>query len=969
VFIRANVAEPVAFHLARHADTAWTEVIRPWLEQGRGRLERALVVVPTRGQAQALKQRCLEEKIALLGVEFLTPNLARKKWLSLGLDAAGEAGASLARPALGREFLRLGLRALLARRLTGAAPAGIWRSLASDPDGALDAFSDLLRAGGGPAQFPRPELRELFSELEAWVDRHGFALAERQAVAAAALPASGLIPGRILVAGLGAECWNEFWNVAALVRHGGEVCVVLPEPEFSGRGAADETWVEAWESFLGVNPVPLDVPEPAGCGAVAELWTGGGGSAEPAGVLVGRTRGDEMVLVADKVAELLGAGARNIAVVLPRADAAHQRLGGLLAERGVPFADLLESAGAPPIDVQLQHGLLAFHARGGRLEELLALWPMLRALGIVNEPPGAVRKLAERLYDEFLTHALAAYQQRLAADSGPVARELRKVAAILLPAWDPELTLADAVVHFERMCAACHAALPVGWEALPAFAITARERLPLAAVVELLQSLLPAGAPDPTARGRGRFAPVTLTTLRRAAGVGWSHAIMVEANAGVWPRRAEPGVWLSDESRAALASRGGVAAGLLTAAEQGALERDLAARLARDTRDGMIFSASLFDEADPELRLAPNVWLERVLVRAGGVVAEHGLEDGFACLAQRTAAAADAPGDLAAWTNVWRGRRDPAAAFDEYFFSGPPAEVRPGALSARRIERGISDPVELWFEDVLHAHRVEWRPLERHRQRALGQLAHRVLAAALRGDAAGGIFLRCPEEPAARARLAEELGGLRGGWPADRYWDSFAAELAERAGALLGRFYQVKGGPFLALEAVLPEGATIALGPERLGLRGRMDAVRLDRPEWGGARVDVIDFKTGTDLLLTPVRLAKGHALQLGLYLSAVESLGTAGGAVWMLKAEADPSGVTSAELPEALAPSLQRLRRHLDTGCFGALTPDRDDYTRGYDWPLACVPVPAAVLGRKFAATFGETAAGADGETEADDE
>ena len=924
------------------------------------------MVVPTRGQAQALKQRCLEESIALLGVEFLTPNLARKKWLTLGLPAGTTEAGLLARPALGREFLRLGLRTLVARRLSAPDVAGIWRSLASDPDGALDAFGDLLRAGCGPAQFARPELREVFSELEAWVAKRGFALAERQALAAAQAPGTGLIPGRILVAGLGPESWNDFWNVAALLRHGGEICVVLPEPEFSSRGAADEKWVEAWEAFLGVTPVPLDAPEPVDCGAVGELWTGGDGSAAGAEVIAGRTRADEMVMVADRIATLLGAGARNIGVVFPRVDAAHEQLAALLAERGVGFADLLESPGAPPIDVQLQHGLLAFHARGGRLEEMLALWPLLRALGMVNEPPGAARKLAERLYDDFLTHALSAYQTRLAADSGPVARELKRAAEILLPAWQAELTLADAVVHFERMCAACHVALPAGWDALPAFAIASRESLPLAAVVELLQALLPEGAPDPAARGRGKFAPVTLTTLRRATGVAWSHVILVESNAGVWPRRAEPGVWLTDESRIALAGRGGVAAGLLTAAEQSSLERDLCARLARDTRGGIIFSAALFDEADPELLLAPNVWLERVLVRSGGLVDEQGLEKGFALLARRTAGKS-AAGEVTAWTAVWRSRRDPAAAFDEFFFSGPAAQVRPATLSARRIERGLGDPVELWFEDVLNVRRVEWRPLERHRQRALGQLAHRVLAAALRGESAGGIFVRRPGEAVARARLAEELAGLRGGWPGDRYWESFAAELAERAGALLGRFYELKGGPFLALEAVLPLGATIPVGAERLGLRGRMDAVLLDRPEWGGAQVDVIDFKTGADKPLTAERLAKGHSLQLGLYLAAVESLGAAGGRVWMLKSDAAPAGVASAQLPEALAPSLERLRLHLESGRFGALTADRDAYTHGYDWPLACAPVPAAVLAKKFAVTFG--AADATPSEEAGDE
>ena len=91
----------LALHLARHAETAWSAVIRPWLQAGAGRLDAAHVIVPTRGQAHALKQRCLREGVALLGVEFLTPGLARHKWRPPALAK---------RPTIGRELLLLGLR-------------------------------------------------------------------------------------------------------------------------------------------------------------------------------------------------------------------------------------------------------------------------------------------------------------------------------------------------------------------------------------------------------------------------------------------------------------------------------------------------------------------------------------------------------------------------------------------------------------------------------------------------------------------------------------------------------------------------------------------------------------------------------------------------------------------------------------------------------------------------------------------
>jgi len=126
---------------------------------------------------------------------------------------------------------------------------------------------------------------------------------------------------------------------------------------------------------LGVEPGLLEPAEARPGAAVAQLWTGERGDAAPATLLVGHTRADEMQLVADEIARRLAAGPGNLAVIFPRADAAHLRLARLLTERGLPFNDLLETAGPVGADAQLQRALLAFYERGARLEELLALWP------------------------------------------------------------------------------------------------------------------------------------------------------------------------------------------------------------------------------------------------------------------------------------------------------------------------------------------------------------------------------------------------------------------------------------------------------------------------------------------------------------------------------------------------------------------------------------------------------------------
>ena len=946
----ASAPPRLALHLARHADTAWREVIRPWLEAGRGRLERAHVIVPTRGQAQALKQRCLREGLALLGVEFLTPGLARKKW-------AAPAGGGP--PTMGRELLLLGLHTRVARRLAGLTPAnaewGFWQSLQSDPERALDDFDELLKAGFRAQDFPLPQLRDVFVELTAWVEARGYALAACVAETAGLTPVAAGEPrigGRVLVCGLGPEMWGEFFNVAAFVRRCDEITAVLPEPAFRGRAELDEKWIALGSGLLGVEAQPIDATEPAeSCEAVGARWGRGAAAAGPVRVLVGRTRGDEMRLVAGEIAALLAAGAENIAVVFPHSDPAHLALARLLAERGVDFVDLLETAGPPPLDVQVQRALLAFYERGGRIEEFLALWPLLRATGAVTLSLADARRATERSFDARQTHQVAVHR----ADWEQDAPELARVAGLLLPAWPAEITLGDALKKFRAVGAALDLEEPEGWGPLDALAARETGSLPGKVVLDALGSFLPEKFPVTAAPGRGSFARVTLGTWRRMEGVAWSHLILVESNAGIWPPRRDPSWWLTDEQRTELNLKGRFSLGLFTSEDRAALERAGYQGLARDTRQEVIFTAALFSESEPEVKLAPNAWLERVIWAQGRAAEAGGLEAAFDRLAVELPPVV-ATADVAAWNEVWHGRRDAARPFDEYFFAGDPGLITPEKLSAKRVERGVQDPAELWFEAVLGTRRVAWEPLARTRRKALGQQAHLLLAAALRSTEVTKGFGEMPPPAEALERLGAALAARRGLWPADRYWDSFHAELAQICAALLANVYALDAGRDVATEAWLPAPAEVARGAWRLPVEGRMDLVRLDRPQWRGAHVDIVDFKTGGDLDLSVERMARsGASLQLGVYLAGARSLGAASGRVWMLKPEPGESAMIDfGGLDEALT-KLDWLAAAMARGVYGALTKDRSDYAPpGYWWPLASTPVRHAVLAAKFAATFG---------------
>ena len=955
-------------HMVRDWGSAWGTLVQPWLQAPAG-LRRDYVLVPTRGQAHALKLRCVREGVPLLGVEFLTPNLAREKWHSL---------APPARPSLGRELLLLNLRTLLAERQAPLQPEdhawGLWQSLRSDPEGALNAFDELLAAGGAAEDFPLPPLRSLFAELEQRVAAAGYDLApriHRSAALAALDPSADRLDGRLLIYGFSAENQREFPVLAGLARRSPDLRMLVPEPTFTGQGA-DERWIELWEKILGIEATPAESPETLLAGqAVADVWgTGAPVAAVPAEILIGTTRHDEMQLLAARLEQLLAGGADNVAVVFPLADAAHHQLVHLLAARGLPFNDLVGLVGTPSVDVRLQHALVSFLARGARLEELLALWPLLHALSFTTLATGEARDVVGRVFDETQTHALAANLTILAASTRPEWREVTRIARLLPPPWPDRLPLARALEEFAGLCTRFRQAVPEAWLALRAYTERDQREFSAAAILTLLATSLRTQGAVTDAPGRGLFAPLTLTTRRRAAALEWSHLFLVEANAGVWPAREESVCWLTDEARLAFeAARGRPPGGLLTAEDRAILERTGYADLARQTSGSVAFTAARYAEDEPELPLAPNAWLERVLLHRPAGAGGGSIEQQFAALVRSAPSRSSAAPDptLAHWNAVHRSRRDPSAAFNDWFLSADPAAVRPERVAARLLERAVSDPAELWFEGVLRVHRAEWEPLQRARHKALGSLAHRLLAAALRGRPAGPVFMERPEPGVALTQLAEALASMRAVWPQDRYWDSFAAELSGIATALLAKVERMDRARFVGVEVRVPEGTALALGGGggKLTLSGRMDLVLLDRPEWAGAEAEIVDFKTGSDQLLTAVRMARGASLQLGLYLAAARTLGVATARVWLLKPDAsEPSGISLGELDAALAAPLTQLGRHLTTGHYGALTPDRTEYSHGFEWPLACPPVPHAVLAEKFARTFGS----APGETEASD-
>ena len=937
------------------AGELWARGVRPWVEAGRGRLEQSYIVLPTRGQVQGLKQRCVEDGLPLLGIEFLTPGLARRKWLA--------ARAEPPRSAMGRELLLLGLRRLIAERLSAADQGteswGYWQSLQSDAERVLDDWDTLLRSGHSAADFKSPALQDLFADLDKWIESSGYQHAAKQD-RLLSLPVDQKLTrlaDRVLVAGLGPEMGGEFYAVAGLVRRSGSAEVWLPEPDFSGGTVrVQEQWVERWQQMLGVETQPSSDDDPElGMERVSDLWARDLETLpdlQAVDLDVGETRGDEMKQVAARVGGWLQGGATRVGVVVPMSNAGHQQLRLELAAADIPFVDLLEVNGPPPLDVRLQAAILRYHAEGARIEDLMELWPRLLASGATTLSQRKLRSIVERSFVECHRHEVAAHISLWPRGE----TELVRVVEALGEAWPREITLAKAVDHFRTACERLDVGDTEGIQTLDTLGLTDQSEFPRAVIAEGISSILPDKINAQDGVKALGFARVVIGSWRRLVGTEWTHLIWTQSNATVWPMAPMESPWWPEADRINLREKLGSDAGLMTAADQREVEQVGWRRLVRDTKNVVAFSAARFEESTPETLLAPNGWLERLLMAKGWVTKAGGVAEAMEQISQARVMTPIESDDVGAWLRIDQDRRDPARKFNAWFHGSQQELLKPKRVSPRLIERGVQDPAELWYEGVLGARRIDRDALQRERSRALGLKAHELVAYALQPDqevSAG--FGPMPVQKQAQDKLSTAFEEWRSKQEKDRYWRSFSDELEAISKGLIDNLFTIDAGEFVATEMWLRDGAVLELPKHKIPLIGRMDLVRSDRPEWLGASIDIVDFKTGGDIAMSARKMgASGRSLQLGIYLQAAINAGAKSGRVWMVKSgEGELSVLGHEELDTALA-QLAWLDEALTQGTYGALTGDRSAYSMAdYDWPRACRPISEVILKRKFDLTF----------------
>jgi hypothetical protein len=955
--------------LTQDWNAAWHLVVKPWLTES-DQVTTGTVVVPTRGQARAMRSRMATEGIATIGVRFITPGLIRAP--VRGNHVAG-------RELPDRAVLEFGLKQALTDMQLGYGLSdeeeGLAQSLLSRPGDPINDWEDLLRSGLDEGSFPHPLVRRVFKRLRSWLKRSGFQVPyEDEVQSFRAGNADSTSGERVLFYGFPAGYRPEWPNLSLYCREAERVVSVVPYPSFAGK-PIEEQWVELWEEMTGCEAVSLPDQEERENGALARSWAlnlpeeSGSPAHDGVRLLVGRDPEAEMVRVFNQVVNWLSEDSCQIAVVFPVGSPSVADLSRRLAEARVRFCDEISTTGAPAHEVWLIRALLTYQRAGCSLESLWDLARLLRVSGQIGLTAGESRGWIEQVFDACQSHrvadALELPEISRYRGSDEMTRLVRDVGF-----WPESLAVGAAIDRVSRCVEKWGIESQIRRGSLEHLRPGDDREYPRESVIDLLMASLPERAPR---RGltRDDFAPVVLTTRKRARSLVWSHVVFAGSNAEDWPSPPEETYWLSDLARRELNRRLEDSLQLSLTEDASILERLDCLDLCNNVVGEIAFAACLQANDGSEGEPTPHPWLERILLHrarsqgngSGGIERTVDVfEDGWRNLSQCLPSTFTLTAGLEEWLSTWTRRRDAEAPFDGFFYCTETGGLEGRRWAARLLERGFSDPIILWYEGVLRLNPVSEKPLERSRRKELGLLVHRLLAQALRGDHHPGSIHPAPPPEVCRNRLGQLLESWRSRRPRDAYWESFHLELSSLVFGLFDSVAREIEDSYLAVEYPLPGDTTLPTAHGELRISGRLDLAILDRPEWNGASARVIDFKTGSDKPLDAGKMGRlGQSLQLGVYLQSALALGARSASVEMIGISRERSPViTDGELPR-IQVAFDFLGAMVHTGKFGQLTADRTRFQRVFETPLAVVPIPAAVLQKKFQVTFSDKSGDAD--------
>jgi len=929
-----------------------------------------IVVTPSSVISYEIKERWVAECAGGVGVHFWTPGDLRQYLMRLHFP--GQTVAS-------REVLHL----LLSQSAEACGGRGVAASVAVDSAGLMRALDDLAAAGWEWDELPGgSDVRAVVAEFRRRLGDSGFWMAQGCDWALAKATATGgAAPARaLLLHGFTGANWSLWPLLLAGVRSADDVVVTLACPRRQAE-RVDQIWISSWEEHLGLGVQELEVgSRPCPFGSLAECLEAGDLVARGLGAAVpefeiGEDAAAEARAITGRVMEWLGSveGGR-LAVVFPRAGVLSREVGSLLGALGVPHDDMLGFPAGHQPDESAWREWLGLQAdwTAVRLAHLLAKCPQ-GPWAAAAAGAGLMDRL-ERMMGTTLADDLDVLRAALGASRH--GRDREALASLDGVVRVPELGPFDGLV-----AAAVDALDRLGWRARAA-ALRSRAR-PLAGRIQgevrrrhflgWAEAALGASGRERGAGGREPYARVHLVLAREAEAQSWDRVILAGMNEGEWPRVTQAGPFLPEAARTVLNRRAVIVGSQGEGHEAVVQGRGLMLgeadwryvglrqcfNLIEGARAGLCMTARLRGEEDPGRLLGPSDLLVKAhYVATGEMLTDQRMGAMSRLSASRWSGSArlicangeDRPWPCAGPAEVraaWDARRHRDAPFGPYDFCLRRAPEVPVHLACRSWEDAWRFPATTWLREVVGAEPIRELGESDVEAQSLGTWAHEWLARALNPEKRR-IFVPAPATGAALSAVGAAAEASRAG--AAVVFRSAGRELPALWDAVWRRALWAArvmceealgdGGGYLGTEWDLPEGCEVDLGDgARLRLRGRVDLIRTETPNFGGP-VSVIDFKTGADVTLTPAEIEKGKGLQVVLYGEALRELGAS--AVWLRIVRPTGGGSAREISRQDVIGLLRSLSTMQDSGAFGVRGEMFSEFAYRPQFPMATLPVPA---------------------------
>lgn len=981
-----------ALFLASSPEAAWQSAIENWVKEAAAdawRSERSVVVlVPTRGQIQALKHRLLEAGLSALGLQFVTP-----PYLRALLAAQSE---SLPPP---REHLRL-LLALAAEQLLADESLPETERLAAisvrrTPGHLLRLLEQLSAAGAEFEHVDLPAFRPVVRQFRRHLNATGFEIfpeSDRRSLACARQGSPTL--SQLLITGFHGGHWPLWHLLRAAVQASQHATVILQHPREHAYDL-DSAWIGTWEETLGeAQLAAIDLDGPA--------------SQRPTIFLAGMDMREQVeAIVAAAHQFLADEDCTRLGIVFPATGSLPRLTAAALTRHGLPHYDALG---------QIAPGLFETPDFWSWIE--LQRTPRLNVLhrfltALPNDQPFLQDPSRDRII-RALERALA----DIAIDDlnllTAAARAADANGERVFAALENILFLPDNATFSEFLRVSAKAFTLLGWnERWRAIAQRADWTAKVDATfsrtlfLQWLDELAVSVRITRDQLSQHPYARVHLLTPAQAEDQSWSHLILCGLNEGAWPMGARGDFLPAGQIEAlnqsvsklnrAATRRGSQGEGHAVVREGNTLflGAEQQRQLARAQFDGLVESAghglaltvSLVQEAAPERLSNPDEFFGRIYHEVHG----HPVSQAnMRALRDQTRGwvdpAALAPPDEQLETpgvtqtrTAYLSRRasEPANEYD-FALRTAPGEIKP--LSVSDTEALLKSPALIWMERFLGVEGEEdstyvWNA-------TIGKWTHAWLAAMF---GKSGTFVALPggDEGAARILAAAERKRAevhdlcrRAGRTIPDWWESGwenALCLAQTLGRLVG---EIDGWKWAAAEWRL-KAQPIPVGENRtLVLRGQADLLlgKTDTLPTSLALPDlwIVDYKTGNKNSLTPrtrkkdeprpprvlKSVLKGDALQLALYTLAAQQLGARGVEVSIF------SPIIAKPAPQLAdgdftdcGPAFRELARMQATGIFGMKGRLRDAYSFTKDYPLATLAIDPEIIDERWELTHPDLA------------